>query len=155
MEAKLQSRRATPFDAEVLTELNLELLRDDASGGATTPAKIKARMLDWLSSGEYAAVLFEHEGEVVAYALYREQNASIYLRQFFVAKNRRRLGLGRRALAVLFEEYWPDGKRLSVDVLTSNERALAFWRSVGFLDYCTTLIMAPKQRPTLSPRTSL
>ena len=34
--------------------------------------------------GEYRGVIFEEGGEVVAYALYREQPEEIYLRQLFV-----------------------------------------------------------------------
>ena len=37
----------------------------------------------WLS-GEYRAVIYEDGGEVVAYALFREQAEEIYLQQLFV-----------------------------------------------------------------------
>lgn len=148
----LQSRLATLADVDLLAELNQQLRRDEGQNTSQTAARLRERMHEWLAEEGYSAVLFEYDGQVVAYALYLEQTGSIYLRQFFVAGDRRRLGLGRRALAVLFEQYWPADKRLSVDVLNTNERALAFWRSVGFLDYSTTLIMAPKQRPNrISP----
>ena len=46
-------------------------------------------MKSWLVS-EYAAVIFEEEKGVVAYAMYREQPEEIYLRQLFVVRNCRR-----------------------------------------------------------------
>ncbi|GAB3263349.1 GNAT family N-acetyltransferase [Chitinimonas naiadis] len=143
----LQSRPATLADVDLLAELSQQLRRDEGQRSSLSAVQLRERMHDWLAHEGYSAVLFDYDEQVVAYALYREQAGSIYLRQFFVSGDRRRLGLGRRALALLFEQYWPADKRLSVDVMSSNERALAFWRSVGFLDYSTTLIMAPKQRP--------
>jgi predicted acetyltransferase len=107
-----------------------------------TVAELADRMRGWLSS-EYRAVIFEEAGEKVAYALYREQPAEIYLRQFFVVGHRRRQGLGRRAFHILQSEIWPRNKRLTVDVLVSNETGLAFWRSVGYRDYALTLEILP------------
>ena len=90
---------------------------------------------------EYAAALFEDDGEVVAYALYREQPEEIYLRQLFVVQNRRRKGIGREAVKILRSIIWPKNKRLTVEVLVQNEAAVAFWRAVGYKDYSLTLEM--------------
>lgn len=49
----------------------------------------------------YRAVLFDLGGEVVAYALFRESPTEIYLRHLFVARGRRRQGIGRQAVEVL------------------------------------------------------
>ena len=65
-----------------------------------TVLELEQRMREWLA-GEYMAVLFEERGEVLAYALYREQPAEIYLRQLFVTRGRRRQGIGRRAIQLL------------------------------------------------------
>ena len=99
-------------------------------------------MRGWLAS-EYRAVIFEEGGEVVAYALYREQPEEIYLRQFFVVRHRRRQGLGRRAVEILRSEVWPTTKRLTVDVLVANPSGIAFWRAVGYTDYALTLEILP------------
>jgi len=50
----------------------------------------------------------------------------VYLRQYFVARDFRRRGIGGQAIPVLAEEVWP---------------ALEFWRAVGFVDYLITLEM--------------
>jgi predicted acetyltransferase len=110
-----------------------------------TVPELEQRMNGWLSS-EYMAMLFEDGGEAVAYALYREQPEEIYLRQLFVVRNRRRKGIGRTAVEILRSKIWPKNKRLTVDVLVQNTAAIAFWRSVGYRDYCLTLEILPVAR---------
>lgn len=100
-------------------------------------------MLGWLK-GEYKAVVFEDTGELVAYGLFREDSSEIYLRQLFVVRNRRREGIGRRAIQILRDEIWPANKRLTLDVLVTNATALGFWRAVGYQDYCLMLEILPK-----------
>ena len=107
-----------------------------------TVPELRARMRGWLS-GEYKAVIFETEGEAVAYALYRESATEVYLRQLFVRRDRRREGIGRAAVAVLHQSIWPAHKRLTAEVLTANVSAVAFWRSVGYRDYSLTLEIMP------------
>jgi predicted acetyltransferase len=89
--------------------------------------------------------MFEEGKEVVAYALYREQAEEIYLRQLFVARNRRRQGIGRTAFEILRSRVWPSDKRLTVDVLVQNTGAVAFWRAVGCKDHCLTLEIMPEE----------
>jgi len=96
----------------------------------------------WLAS-EYAAVIFEDEGGVAAYALYREQSEEIYLRQLFVMRDRRRKGIGRMAMEILRSEILPKNKRLTVEVLTQNTGAVAFWRAMGYKDYSLQLEILP------------
>jgi GNAT superfamily N-acetyltransferase len=93
--------------------------------------------------GEYRAIVFEAFGEVVAYALYREGPEEVYLRQLFVVPTRRRQGIGRRVVEILRLHVWPQGKRLTVEVLVANTAAVAFWRAVGYVDYALTLEMMP------------
>ena len=109
-----------------------------------TVPKLEQRMRKWLS-GEYCAVIFEDDNEVLAYALYREQPEEIYLRQLFVVPHRRGQRLGHRAIEILRNEFWPTTKRLTLDVLVSNERAIKFWRSVGYADYCLTPEILPEK----------
>jgi hypothetical protein len=71
----------------------------------------------------------------VAYALFKTENALIYLRQLFVRRDRRREGVGRAAVTLLHHEVWPAGVRLTVDVLCANHGAIAVCRSVEYRDY--------------------
>ena len=93
--------------------------------------------------GEYRAILFEQNGEVVAYALYRDRPEEIYIRHLFVVRHRRRQGIGRRAVEILRSQVWPKTKRLTVEVLVKNQAAVAFWRTVGYVDYALVLEIVP------------
>ena len=135
-------RRANLDDCALLAELNHQLIRDEGHRNKMTVPELEQRMKGWLAS-EYAAVLFENAGEVVAYALYREQPEEIYLRQLFVVRNRRRRGIGKEAMKILRSKIWPANKRLTVEVLVQNKAAVAFWRAVGYQDYCLTLEILP------------
>jgi predicted acetyltransferase len=135
-------RRATSNDCALLAELNHQLIRDEGHRNPMTVPELEQRVKGWLAS-EYAAILFENDGEVVAYALYCEQPEEIYLRQLFVVRNQRRKGIGRQAMEILRSKIWPNNKRLTVGVLVQNEAAVAFWRSVGYKDYSLTLEILP------------
>jgi GNAT superfamily N-acetyltransferase len=135
-------RSATLADCPLLAQLNHQLIQDEGHRNRMTVPELEERMRGWLS-GEYRAVIYEDGGEVVAYVLYREQAEEIYLRQLFVVRHRRRQGLGKRAVEILRSQVWPRNKRLTVEVLVVNERAVAFWRAVGYRDYCLTLEILP------------
>lgn len=107
-----------------------------------TVPELEQRMRGWLQA-EYNAIIFEEGGELVAYALYREQPEELYLRQLFVVRNRRRQGIGRAAMEILRAQIWPKNKRLTVEVLVKNTAALAFWRTVGYQDYSLMLEILP------------
>jgi hypothetical protein len=72
-------RHATLNDCALLAELNHQLIRDEGHRNPMTVPELEQRMKGWLAS-EYSAAIFENGGEVVAYALYREQPEEIYLR---------------------------------------------------------------------------
>jgi GNAT superfamily N-acetyltransferase len=135
-------RHATSNDCALLARLNHQLIRDEGHRNPMTVPELEERMKCWLAS-EYAGVIFEDGGEPVAYALFREEPKEIYLRQLFVARNRRRHGIGRRAVEILRTKIWPANKRLTLDVLVKNKAAIAFWRAVGYKDYSLTLEILP------------
>jgi predicted acetyltransferase len=136
-------RRATSADGPLLGELNHQLIEDQGHRNKMTIPELEQRMRGWLES-EYVAILFEEGGEVVAYALYREQPDEIYLRQLFIVRHRRRQGLGKQAMHLLRSEIWPKTKWLTVEVLVANTAAVAFWRAVGYYDYSLKLEILPK-----------
>jgi GNAT superfamily N-acetyltransferase len=137
-------RPATLDDCPRLAEFNHQLIRDEGHRNPMTVPELEQRMSGWLT-GEYHAVIYEDSGEVVAYALYRERPEEIYLRQLFVVRNRRREGIGRRAVQILRENVWPKNKRLTVEVLVANEPAVKFWRAVGYKDYALSLEITPSK----------
>jgi predicted acetyltransferase len=104
-----------------------------------TVPELETRMKNWLRT-EYQGVLFEQMGQVVAYALYRDDPESIYLRQFFVGREHRCHGIGRAAIQIL-RSVWTPGKRVVLEVLAHNSVGHAFWKAAGFRDYAITLEM--------------
>jgi GNAT superfamily N-acetyltransferase len=135
-------RWATLHDCALLAELNHQLIRDEGHRNSMTISELTRRMKSGLA-GDYAAVLFENDGAVVAYAVYAEQPVKIYLRQLFVVRNRRRQGMGRQVMEILRSKIWPKNKRLTVEVLASNTPATAFWRAMGYRDYSLMLEILP------------
>ncbi len=100
--------------------------------------ELAGRMQKWLE-GEYEATFFERENEIIGYALYREDPDALYLRQFFVSTEFRRKGLGREAFRLLTADWNHKKRALRLDVLSNNEQGIAFWRAMGFHDYCITM----------------
>jgi len=131
-------RFADAADVPVLARLNRQLIEDEGHPNPMDLSQLADRMAGWLA-GAWRAVLFEREGEVVAYALYGPDEQGIYLRQFFVARAHRRLGIGRDAVARLRAEVLGPDTVVTLGVLAHNERGLAFWRAVGFADHAIEL----------------
>ena len=155
----LTFRPATRDDCPKLAELNHQLIRDEGHPNPMTLPDLEQRLRNWLA-GEYQAVIYEQAGEVVAYALYREQPTEIYLRQLFVVRHHRREGVGRRAVEILHTQIWPKTKRLTVEVLSANHPGVAFWRQVGYKDCgrtanCLLLEIVPDSPPASSARPTL
>jgi GNAT superfamily N-acetyltransferase len=141
----MRHRFATSTDADILGELNHQLIRDEGHRNRMSIPELVARIKDWLANG-YRVSIFEDDSGVLAYALYREEKDYLYLRQFFVLRHRRRNGVGRQCIEKLVTEIWPQDKRITVDVLCHNQAGIAFWRAVGFSDYCLTLERTPDQQ---------
>ena len=133
---------ADETDLDILAQWNHQLIREEGHRNPMTVSQLRDRMQQWLST-DYTAVIFDKDGESVAYALYRESEDEIYLRQLFVKPENRNRGIGKEAVRILKEEIWTKSKRLTVDVLSHNKAAIAFWRSVGYKDYCITLEIMP------------
>jgi GNAT superfamily N-acetyltransferase len=120
--------------------MNQLLIEDEHHRNRMNLAELETRMRSMLD-GDYTATLFERVSQLVSYALWTEQPDWVCLRQFFVARDSRRQGIGAWAVRVLLDEVWPPAKRIRLNVLIGNHPALEFWRAVGFADYLITLEM--------------
>ena len=133
-------REATLDDCAALAEMNHQLIGDEGHRNPMTVPELAERMRGWLSERSHRAILFDEDRGPVAYALFRtEPDASIYLRQFFVSRARRRQGIGFQAIAILFREVFPVDARVALEVLAHNEAGARFWASVGFRRYSICL----------------
>jgi GNAT superfamily N-acetyltransferase len=140
---RIAARPAGEDDLDLLVAWNVELIADEGHPSAMTPHELRERFEKWIESGDYQVVVFDLASEPVAYAAYSENPSFVYLRHFFVRRDRRRLGIGRRCIGLLFAEVWPSDRRCLVDALSHNTPALAFWRALGYHDYCVTLERLP------------
>lgn len=139
-------RFAAIDDCPLLGQLNFQLIHDEGHRNPMSPPELAARMERWLTSGEYKAVIFQKSGETVAYASFRqEDNQTIYLRQFFVHRERRCCGIGRQAISLLLNEILPKRARLTLEVLSVNPVGIEFWRSLGFISYAVVLEKLPER----------
>ena len=134
----MEYRTAGEADLPLLAELNRQLIHDEGNSNPLSVAELEVRMRAWLVR-TYTAVLFLSRGSIVGYAVYRSDNAGIFLRQFFICRDERRKGHGRAAVDLLFERVWPAGSRVTLEALCANQAAIGFWRAVGFEDYALTL----------------
>lgn len=134
----MEFRRAADADVPLLAELNRQLIEDEGHANPMSPIELENRMRAWLVR-PYTAVLFTGGGRVVGYALYRSETTGIFLRQFFICRDRRRRGCGRAAIDLLFQRVWPDGTMVTLEALCTNHAGIAFWHALGFEDYSLTL----------------
>jgi predicted acetyltransferase len=135
----LDFRLATSRDVPLLATLNRQLQIDEAHPRRMELSDLGPRMSRWLEDEGYKAILFESADSVAGYALYRRDDDHFYLKQFFVSQPFRRRGVGRQAIEWLTENVWCDAPAVYLDVLSTNVPGIAFWRAVGFGDYCITM----------------
>ena len=138
---QLTVRRATLADVPLLATFNRHLIEDQLHRSQASDDDLADRMRRWLSSDLYRVAIVDDGDEPVAYAVWRDDEDGIYVRQFFVARHRRRAGLGRRAFTLLADRW--RGTPVKLDALVHNERALGFWRALGFRDYSIILHRDP------------
>jgi ribosomal protein S18 acetylase RimI-like enzyme len=139
----MEFRYADEADAPFLADINRQLIQDEWDSEGMSLERLESRMRRWLSDDEYRAVLFQEGGATVAYSLVSLDEDSAYIRHFYVLKEHRSGGVGRRAVELLFREIIPPGFRVTLDVLASNHGGHRFWRSVGFRDYAIRMERLP------------
>jgi GNAT superfamily N-acetyltransferase len=130
-------------DADVLAQMNKLMIEDEGYEGRLSLSSLKTRMRDWIRSGDYEAVFFLDEDDSrVGYALFqRQQNTlffskrQVFLRHFFVVRDRRKKRIGTKAFKALRDEFWAGAGRVDLHVLIKNRRGVEFWRSLGFKEY--------------------
>ena len=143
----MKIRTTTKSDLQALAEMNFQMIADTDHRNPMTVKELKQRMGDWLQS-EYHAAIIEDDSQITGYALWREEQDFLYIRQFFICAAKRRNHIGKCAIESLQKHQW-QGKTLRLDVLINNQIARSFWQSVGFSNYC--IIMECPSRAELEP----
>ncbi|RXZ81756.1 GNAT family N-acetyltransferase [Paenibacillaceae bacterium] len=144
---ELELRKATLSDIEILAEMNRQLIEDEGSMNPMTLDELKQRMYEWLETSYNADFLILNQ-ETAGYALYHfkqnqyEQNIQgVYLRQYFIGRKFRKLGLGLKGIKLLKEHRFKDVNSIEIDVLESNTTGMNFWGRAGFKPYYTNMRM--------------
>lgn len=139
-------RPATTTDLPLIAHMNHELIRDEGHRNPMTVAQLEERARGFLASADWRIEIIEQAGHVAGFATWRwEEDLAepsrqrIYLRQFFIAREARGGGLGRRAFALLMAERFPPDARILLEVLHSNPNGQAFWARMGFSPYAMYL----------------
>lgn len=143
---ELEIRSTGPDDHAVLAGMNLQLIQDEGHPSNLGLKELEARFARFQNDEGYKVELFLLSGEPAGYATYRIETDDtriagnrVYLRQFFIARDKRRAGLGRAALDMLLRQRISRPNTVRLEVLDANPRGLAFWTSVGFQGYSRTL----------------
>ncbi len=126
-------RNCTQKDIPLLANLNQMLITDEKADNSMTLSQLEKRLFDFLQK-DYCAFLFEEEGNIVGYALIKENVEPPYLRQFFICRQYRGKGYGREAFHALISQM--EIKEIDVDVYSWNPIAISFWKSLGFKERC-------------------
>jgi uncharacterized glyoxalase superfamily protein PhnB/GNAT superfamily N-acetyltransferase len=152
-------READIGDLDAIAGWNRQLQEDEGSPPMAR-GDIAARLDRWLDAG-YRAVVFESAQAPVGYALFCVADPDlkgpdgIYLRQFFILRERRRQGFGRRAYAAFAREFC-DGREIVLEALGSNPGAHTFWQTLGFEPYSITYHRTTGDRgPATAPRDAI
>jgi GNAT superfamily N-acetyltransferase len=137
-------RPATADEVPLLAAMNAELSRDEGATPVGSLADYEERLHTWLETGRYRAALARRGDQTIAYVVWRDDPdyADVFVRQFFVVREHRGQGLGRRLFAQAVDEFWP-GRLLRLDVYDSNPRGGAFWESLGFVPFSRLMRREP------------
>jgi ribosomal protein S18 acetylase RimI-like enzyme len=116
-------------ELELLAQLNKQLIEDEKHDNAMDITQLTERMKGFLETG-YSAYLFCDSSLIIGYALINMKKRPLYLRQFFICRESRRRGYGKRAFCALLDSLGTD--TIDLEVLVWNETGKAFWQSLGF-----------------------
>ncbi len=145
IEMNIEIRPATLADVPTLANWNKQLIEDEGSRNPMNIMELNNRMIGLLRS-DWRAVMINVDGEEAGYMLYKEgrddyfpDQPTVYVRQFFIRREKRSKGLGEASFNLISEKHFPKGSELSLEVLESNPRGNKFWEKIGFRVYCTTM----------------
>lgn len=120
-------------DILALAEMNKLLIEDENAENSMNLDQLQERMNSFLISG-YNAVFFEQDEITIGYALYDKSKTPIYIRQFFICREKRRKGYGKKAFQELLAYINTD--IVDIDVYVWNTTGIKFWESLGFEKRC-------------------
>jgi ribosomal protein S18 acetylase RimI-like enzyme len=134
--------------------MNRRLIDDEGSRNPMSVDQLAERFRSWLDGTWQVDLLIEPIAEpaqptaetIVGYAVYqlrhdeyRLEATEVYVRQFYIERERRGRGLGSEGYRRLARERFPADGTITLEVLETNPDGRRFWEKLGFAPYCTTL----------------
>lgn len=119
---------------------NVELHEDEGSKPMTID-RAEARLRGWLADSLFKGFIISVDDRSVGYVLYqnippspdlRDSLESIYIRQFYISRDERRLGYGRSAIGLFAQQAVSADQPINLDIKYSNPIGQKFWESLGF-----------------------
>ena len=132
----MQLQKCSIKDVAKLALLNKQLIEDEKSDNAMNINELEKRMKEFLET-DYSAYFFIEDSQIVGYALIRNTDNPVYLRQFLIDRNYRKNHYGTQAFQMLLK--YLDIKEIDLEVLPWNKSGLAFWKHGGFSETCITM----------------
>lgn len=124
-------RKCDDSDLTLLSELNKQLIEDEKFDTILETPLLKERMRGFIHS-DYSAFMFYSANRLIGYALVNIKQKPYYIRHFFICRDLRRHGFGRKAFFRLLAVLNTD--TVDLEVLSWNERGIRFWNSLGFME---------------------
>ena len=131
----LRIDKARSDEAALLAELNRQLDEDEPHPYPLPLPALVERMARWIDGGEYEVLVFRSGDQLIGYAVWRADEHGIYLRHFFICRDRRHQGWGRAAIQLLCREVFPKDRPVNIDAAIGNKTGIAFWHAIGFQDF--------------------
>jgi ribosomal protein S18 acetylase RimI-like enzyme len=122
-------QECTISDANILAEMNRQLIEDEKENSKIDLPQLIKRMVNFLNN-EYKAFFIKNGNIIVGYFLCDMSKSPIYIRQFFIKREERRKHSGKEAFFELKNYFKID--EIELDVYTWNETGIKFWESLGF-----------------------
>ena len=138
----LEMRKHTAAEFDALAQMNKELIEDEESRNPMSVAELRERLERYVNDEGWTLDVFVSEGQTVGYITFRyEANPvgpncqTVHLKQFYISREHRRLGLGTAAIALFRQKRLNKGDRVALEVLEMNSRGRKFWQKLGFVPY--------------------
>ncbi len=126
-----------------LARMNSCLVDDQGSENPFSLTEYEDRFREWLNTNIWTVDVFLHDGQIIGYSVYQERTdyydpneTVIYIRQYYIKRSHRRLGLGKAAFQILIDTRFPKGvQSIALHVMATNSVGQNFWRKMGFNEY--------------------
>ncbi len=146
-------RAAQLSDLPQLAKMNSRLVDDQGSENPFSLKEYEDRFREWLDTNIWTVDVFLHDGQVIGYSVYQDRadyynpnEAVIYIRQYYIERAHRRLGLGKAAFQILIDTRFPKHvQSIALDVMATNSAGQNFWKKMGFNKYFISMKKELKQ----------